>query len=383
MSLLSLALALLPLLFIRAIRPLILIRFGGLTSQRIGHFAGNTEVYLAERDLQRGNRRILDIFYHNNQISSQQLQRMWDRELHVNQFANRLASLNGKLPGGQIHKVPWRRNQDRDVDGLLMNIPPRLSFTAEEERQGAEALVRLGIPKGRHFVCFHARDSAYLNASFPPNDWSYSDIRNSNIQNYLGAANELARRGNFTVRMGAVVEQSLQTSDPMILDYATSFRTDFLDIFLSAKCRFFICSATGIERLPMIFRRPIAFVNWMPLDLVNTWGHEDLFIPKNLWLREQDRSLTFKEIISSGIGRYLLADQYREKGIEAVENTPEEITALAVEMDERLNGTWETTEEDEELQKRFWSLYEANELHRVFRIKIGADFLRQNRHLLD
>lgn len=52
-------------------------------------------------------------------------------------------------------------------------------------------------------------------------------------------------------------------------------------------------------------------------------------------------------------------------------------------MDERLKGMWQTTEEDEELQRRFWSLFKPSELNRVFRSRIGAEFLRQNRELLD
>ena len=79
----------------------------------------------------------------------------------------------------------------------------------------------------------------------------------------------------------------------------------------------------------------------------------------------------------------LKSEEYQQRGIQLVDNTPEEITALAVEMDERLNGTWEPSEEDDELQGRFWSLFESNKVHGPFFSKIGADFLRQHRQLLD
>jgi hypothetical protein len=51
-------------------------------------------------------------------------------------------------------------------------------------------------------------------------------------------------------------------------------------------------------------------------------------------------------------------------------------------MDERIKGTWQTTEEDEELQKRFWKLFTPNDLNKVFRARIGTEYLRQNRQLL-
>ena len=79
----------------------------------------------------------------------------------------------------------------------------------------------------------------------------------------------------------------------------------------------------------------------------------------------------------------MTSEKHEQLGVEVMENTAEEITALAVEMDERLKGTWQTTEEDEELQRRFWSLFKPSELNQVFLSRIGAEFLRQNRELLD
>ena len=83
------------------------------------------------------------------------------------------------------------------------------------------------------------------------------------------------------------------------------------------------------------------------------------------------------------MGRCMQAERYERLGIEPVENTPEEITALTKEMDERLNGTWQTTEEEEALQRRFWSLFKRDELNGVFYLRIGSAFLRENRALLD
>ena len=69
-------------------------------------------------------------------------------------------------------------------------------------------------------------------------------------------------------------------------------------------------------------------------------------------------------------------------GIELIENTPEEIYDVATEMDERLNGTWETTDQDDELQQRLWSIFKPSEHNQVFRCRIGAKYLRQNKELL-
>ena len=93
--------------------------------------------------------------------------------------------------------------------------------------------------------------------------------------------------------------------------------------------------------------------------------------------------MSFQEISSTGAIKFNRNDQYEQFGLDVIENTADEITALAVEMDERLNNTWEMTEEDEELQRRFWAILNLDEVHEPFLPRIGAEFLRQNRELLD
>ena len=368
-------------LLVRLLRPIVCVRFGPLHSHRLGHFLGNTELYLCEREAHPSRRRTVDLFYHVPPICNEQVKRMWERILPVWSFARTLDRVSRQLPGSHAHVIPMPT--DRDVHGLLAHSPAHLTFTQEEMRRGEAALRVLGIPERIPFVCFHARDSAYLQDTFPNRSWGYHDYRDSSIHDYVPAAEELVRRGYAAVRLGAVVKEPLAADHPRIIDYAWNGRSDFLDVFLGARCRFAICSATGVYAIPMAFRRPIAFVNYISLEHVPTWSAGDLCIPKRLWLRGERRFLTFREIFHRGIGRFLRSVEYERAGIEPVENTPEEITALAVEMDERLEGTWQPDQEDEELQQRFWALFPASETNQTFRLRIGAAFLRQHRRLLE
>ena len=174
----------------------------------------------------------------------------------------------------------------------------------------------------------------------------------------------------------------------MIIDYASDHRTDFLDIYLGARCRFFIGDPSGAFAIPSVFRRPLAFVNTCQMEYMTTWGKNYYLIPKNLWLREEDRFMTFRDIFESGVGAFGTGIKYEQRGIEFIDNTPVEIAALASEVNDRLNGTWESTEEDELLQRRFWSRFEAvfqisQVKHGVLLSRIGAAFLRENQELLD
>jgi putative glycosyltransferase (TIGR04372 family) len=241
----------------------------------------------------------------------------------------------------------------------------------------------MDLPPDQPFVCFFARDSSYLSSTYGHKDWNYHNYRDSDIDDYLVAASELTERGYFALRVGAIVGKPLATLSPGVLDYASDHRTDFMDIYLAANCRFFLTSGAGIDVVSRVFRRPIASVNSIPLEFLSTWGPQDLTIPRKLWIRDERRFMTFQEILDSGVGRFMDQSQYDSSGLEPVPNTPDDIRALAVEMDERLNGTWSPSDEDEELQKRFWSLYRPSEMNGVFLSRIGAEFLRQNVDLLN
>lgn len=373
-----------PVILARIISPVIRMRFGAISTLRIGHFATNTELYLCERDC--SSEKTLDLFYYRTEPACNlQLKTMWRRVLFISSFVQWLETANRLLPGGEKHSIESLSStgNDRDNNGLFGECPPHLSFTPEEEQKGKDELRNMGVNCDVPFVCFHARDSLYLEKMFPDKNYHYHDHRDADINSYIPAVRELAQRGYFAIRMGAVIKDELKISDQKIIDYASICRTEFMDIYLGAKCQFFVGDTAGIYSIPRIFRRPIVYINTIPLEYLFATKSNTLVIPKKLWAKRKKRFLTFREILDSGIGRYLESRLYERAELEVVENTPEEILSVTVEMEERLKGTWQPKKEDEELQIRFWSLFKPSELNQVFRARIGAEFLRQNRELLE
>jgi len=102
-----------------------------------------------------------------------------------------------------------------------------------------------------------------------------------------------------------------------------------------------------------------------------------------------NRELTLREIFDCGAGFCASSSEYEAKGIQLIENTPEEIRDLAVEMVERLSGTWRPQEVDEDLQCKFWEVFptdaktaDGQPLHGEIRSRFGADSLRNNQDWL-
>ena len=57
--------------------------------------------------------------------------------------------------------------------------------------------------------------------------------------------------------MGKFQDKNFNFSDPKIIDYTNSeFRSDFLDIYLSANCKFFLTTMSGLDNLLPIFNIP-------------------------------------------------------------------------------------------------------------------------------
>jgi len=365
-----------------------------LNSPRIGHFAVNTEIYLCEQDagINVPQQRYIDLFVMSKPICNSQLATMWKRVLHIwpSWILFPAMRVNRLVPGGAVHEVGNNAYGALDLLNLLDQFPHHLKFTAEEEAKGRAGLQAIGIPPDAFFVCLIVRDSAYLD-SHQIGDWSCHNYRDCDIQNYVLAAEELANRGYFVIRMGVKVHQSMNTAHPKIIDYATNgMRSDFMDIYLGEKCKFCISTGTGWDAIPNIFRRPIVYVNLAPLGYMATFSTRFITIAKTHVLREQEKILTLREIFSHGVGFSQSTSDYDSKGVDLIENTPEEIRDVVIEMAERLSGTWQHKEDDEYLQRRFWevfptkatSVHDGRPLHGHIHARFGANFLRNNREWL-
>ena len=351
---------------------------------RIGHLAANTELFSRRLQLAAipGKKHLVLAL---DKPCNEQLFSMFRRNLSM--FTIPLPK-----PLRAISKVV-ATNSLASTLGLFLEMPfsvneyaefsaqPTLSFTDAENAKGKELLKQLGVQKW--FVCLHARDAAYLNKQWKGGD-SYHEFRNCSIENYVEAAKYVVKQGGVALRMGAAVEKPLESKvrSKKIIDYAVHHRSDFGDIYLSAKCKFFLGNTAGLYDVATIFSVPVAIANVIPLNYPPLRS-TDLFIPKKIWSERQKRFLTFREMLNSEIIDFLNPQEYTNAGLTPHENSPEEILDLAIEMNGRLDGTWKSSPEDEALQQKFKSLFGTQSRCYGFPSRIGAKFLRENKDLLE
>ncbi|MCL0053718.1 TIGR04372 family glycosyltransferase [Dehalococcoidia bacterium] len=264
----------------------------------------------------------------------------------------------------------------------LWESDPVLSFTEDEEIQGKDLLRKMGINDDNWFVCFHARDAAYTLQNFPEELWADGLDQMSSIKNFIQAMKYVVSCGGYALRMGAPVQDRLpELGEPQIIDYASDYRTDFGDIYLSARCKFFVGSMSGLSSVAATFSVPVVKTN-MFYTSEDPYGHRDLVIYKLIWSNQKGRLLTYPEILESEVGGYLMSCDYDQADLKVFENTSEEILGVTQEMIDRLSGEFVCEADDEILQQRFRSLFQPQHGRYESPAKVGTQYLRTHRDLL-
>ncbi len=371
-------------LIVILLRPILFIRFGSLFTAKIGPFSSHPELNLCEKEHLLQPNDTFDIYGLKKPyfVCNKHLLKMWRRTLRIWDHSIYFFNVLSILPGGKKHLIKTSL-YSRDIHGLLTKSKINLKFTSEEILEGENFLKKNGL-ENKKLILMINRSQRYLDEVYNFNvNFSYHSYRNNSIDSYVPAAEELTKLGYYVIRMGHLVGDKIKTSNKQIIDYDNlGLRSDFLDIYLASKCEYIFGTDTGYFAIPgWNFRKPILYVNFSQLEFIEPWLASWLMIFKKYWLIKEKRFLTIKEILSSGFGRFHRTNEFKNNGIELINNTKKEIIEANLEMVKRLNGEWLESDEDKELQKLFWKNFEKSSLHGNFLGKIGSKFLKENKEL--
>ena len=383
------------------------VRVGFIHNQRIGHFAGNLEVYLTRKKYLEDNkqkRKSIDIFYspetkyfnyYHRKTCNAELEKLWKKKLIV--FPRilvrpicllvRFFKLSNLHCGSEF--------EDRDSLNLFDLYEPSLKFSEEQILYGENEKELLGIPRGKKFVCLIVRDELFLETIYknPNKDiLSIHKFRNTNLQNYISACEFLTTKGYYVLRMGVHAKDKINTDNKMIIDYAylqNTKRTEFMDIYLGANCDFCISSMLGFDAIPYIFRKPILFINGLPIAWYWTFSNKFFILPRNLFSTKLNRNLKLKEILNSDIGYVYNSNIFNDNSIIPHESSEEEILEAAKEMVNYLNKNSKIILNNNK-QEKYWEIFSRlvkqrkNDtdnpiyLHGKIKSQVSNSFLKNN-----
>ena len=132
---------------LKVFSPILSLRVGNLISNRIGHYAANTEIYLCEKEILKNNSRkiVIDLFSIKViPVCNLFLHKMISRELIIlpNYLISRILYINKAFFKLNIVLINIdKEDGDRDISNLFDKTFPHLKFTKKEIKEGNMHLI--------------------------------------------------------------------------------------------------------------------------------------------------------------------------------------------------------------------------------------------------
>lgn len=372
------------------------IYFVRIFHSRLGHLALNTELFLRRKKLGLIKENAIYIF----------LILRSKKYPVANNFLISMIKRQGKAIDGFLAKLVFisvnRTKYLYDLSGFYMmsneysefnNTMPALSFIIEEEQKAREILKDMGIQENDWFVGIFSRDNLYLDTiepDFTKSKPRYHEYRDGNIDMYIDAVKFIIDKGGFVVRLGKIQAKKMNFRHPRFIDYSFSeFKSDFMDIYLNAKCKFILTSPSGATDVARIFDTPYCGVNSMPIDHA-PFNKNAIFIPKKLKKRDTGKYLSltsYLDLLTSApdpFGASLKTSFYDKNNIEIIDNSSKEILDITKEMFDRLNGTFVETQCDIERQLKYQKIRSTSmRFGGINKNPVGRQFLQDNEWLIN
>ena len=383
------------LIFIILIRPIKKIKIGTLVGHRLGNFIGDSEIYLSSKNLL--SKQDLILFLIGRPVSNKFVAILVKRNFIVLPYfilfpIYYVLKKNEKIKFFNVHLFNIG-HFERDLNHVLRKSSVNLSLTKEEKDRGQSFLRSLGIMREDKFVCLVNRESNYLkNLELVNFDYKGNAFRNTDIENYKLACEEILKKGYYIFRMGRDVTPANINHDKFI-DYANSkFVSDFLDIFLGSECEFAFGDTDGWIWVPMAFRKPMAITNFVPAGKAYLHSENLIYLFKHYYDSKTKRNLNLNEIFNFDLAFSFYDKTFDKKRFSLKDNTSEEIKDIVLELESKVNNKWIEIPEDKNLKEKFINIFQNNSIsHRWTALPNGkihnkilgsysTNFLRKNKN---
>lgn len=232
-----------------------------------------------------------------------------------------------------------------------------LSFSLDELKRGRTELMKLGVDCDQPFVCLVIRDGGYY-ASRGEVESSGYEFLNFDSSTFELAAKSLIARGYQVVRMGTGSEKPFGAGVTGAFDYARSpHRSEFLDIYLAARCQFAVSTQTGPDAVCLAFRRPVCYIDIARFSQFFFGSKLAYWNPSQL--QRDGRRLTLREIVSGDVVWIKDPDEFVKFGIQSKRSAPNDIERLVAGFVDLFENDLTMTPTDHELSMRAQAIIEA------------------------
>ena len=351
-------------------KKLVLIR-----TSRIGHMVGNVDFYLSglnENEIENVNEN--NIYIYEDKICNEAVFKILGsiflfRSRVINKYYFLTYFIMLKF---NLKKFIYNLPVDQGIK-FEINKCPQILFPLEEHLSCTEEFLEKHNIK--EFVVSICRDQNYLNKTFPELDFSYHDFRNADASVYFSGVNKFCENFDIIcIKMG--IHTLPITGFKNIFDYSNLDHNDCVDVGLAAKCLLFSHSNSGFSSLPRAFRRPMVALN---VPHVNYAGSNvECYTPKLLFSRERGCLLDFSEMVNSPFGYAHDSAVFVSRGIDLVENSPDEISAAMEEAFLRSRNLFTEDPYVQEVNHKIWQSLERDDSTPARKARVSEYFIKKH-----
>ena len=228
-----------------------------------------------------------------------------DPNSHIRRMYNRIVDIYGEEKRLRRRVIWWASRVGFDYkflkedksDEMWSSNMRKHKFTDIENNEGTKFLSDLEINEAQEFICYAVRtESYYLKLAKSGVSVKPRSVRNPNEELYLDA---LTRLGGSVVpifRMGKDIENALDSKKyPAVIDYATTQRSDLLDVFLLLRCKYLLVGNTGLFWIATMFNIPVVHCDVYDIRHIQPFNH--IYTFQKVWLNTESRLATISEML--------------------------------------------------------------------------------------
>jgi putative glycosyltransferase (TIGR04372 family) len=231
---------------------------------------------------------------------------------------------------------------------LYIDSKMALPFNDCENKNIDKVLSEMSLSNAE-FYLFQDRNLEYHKKTYPSKSHDNSMFNNGRtqpVEDFELAAKTMYGIGINAVRVGSESKPINYPSN--IIDYPNTYRSklgDFADLALMDRCKFCFSESSGIGFFAKAFDKPL-LLNAYPWP----WMHvpmkkNSVSMPKKLWMIDKKRMMTLQEMIKMESDfdykkMHYDRDFFKSLKIEVINNDSEEIMQAILEINSRIDGTW-------------------------------------------
>ena len=234
----------------------------------------------------------------------------------------------------RVNKGQWRLESATDAPTMqsfpefIVNDDFMLSSNENYTDYAHSQLQRIGFDKNKWFVALHVKEHRF---GFGMG----GEVRDARIESYNSTCELITELGGQVVRMGGNNFPKLAENFPAI-DYAHSaIKSEELDYWLWANCKFWVGTANGASVAVIPFRKPRLLTNLWPFHA--SGPPTDFCLPKLVYSRSIEALVPIEQIVSMKLSRNMKKDLFSQSGLIVIENPPEILRNATLELYESLN----------------------------------------------